>query len=96
MGFLDSIEKGLKNFFDAFEETNAKEQEKYDRMQKGSSYKTQAQQKREHYEKLESLSDSKLLYYWGNESADDTDKEIIEGILRRRGYDRNGDHFDKK
>ena len=75
MGFFDSYKKS----FEAESQRSAKRQSE-------STYRTLAQQERDHFNSLDSQNDSTLLRKMKDGFVPDKDKEIIDKILKSRGY----------
>ncbi len=73
-------------FFDSFNESFNKESQESARRQERSSYQTVKQKKSDHFNELNSQRDSVLLGKINGIFISSEDKEIIEGILRNRGY----------
>lgn len=75
MGFFDSFKNG-------FEEGN----QEAEKRQQYSKYHSEKQQEKEHFNDLNSQSDGALLNKLKGIFISDKDKEIIDKILRSRGY----------
>ena len=85
MGFWDSFQQEFK---ETLKEENLKTKER----QRTSTYQTEKQKKLLHYQELNKKTDSELLRKVKSFSISEEDKEIIESILKKRGYikKRNG------
>lgn len=78
MGFFDSMKK-------SFDEENAKSEER----RANSTYRTVTQIESDHYDELDSLSDSALLGKYNGFFTSDADKKVIAVILESRGYEKH-------
>ena len=79
MGFWDSFEKAYKK---EYEKERLKSQDR----QKYSRYQTIEQKEYNHFVELDNLTDSELFRKVRSSFVSEEDKEIIESILRNRGY----------
>lgn len=79
MRFWDSFEKAYKK---EYEKERLKSQDR----QKYSRYQTIEQKEYNHFMELNDLTDSELFRKVRSSFVSEEDKEIIESILRNRGY----------